>query len=886
MCSFVITTGGKIRMDARTNRDLLSARLTVLTIPWTFIHLALSYTVPYVSSSFAAPRLPDGYTSTFRDGRWTPESIPRRIDPPDAPPRLPSSGAFFTGTYRNLFVEYGYDEEDVARHVDATFEKLFFGDESEERVYFESENDTAYVWSVDSNDVRTEGMSYGMIIAVQRDNRTMFDALWKFATTFMRHNDPKDERFGYFAWHTTTDGRVLDPNPASDGETYFATALYMASARWNEPSYRESADELLSLSTDRGTGGGGVSDMFVNNTGVDGAASQVVFVPYGQSASFTDPSYHTPAFYELWYRSFSQVTPHRTNATFWIDLARSARSYFQRTATSETNFLTPDYSTFDGEPTGSGDNRNFAFDAWRVALNVAIDYAWFATTANAWHVRFCNGLLAFFETQNATSPYANQYDLSSGRPTSSDHSPGLVACNAVCGLASNKTIAWTFVSEFWETPIPSGKYRYYDGMLYLMALLHVSGRFKYYGPFHPNPTPRVPSSSTTPLFVTFDAGIPPSDITPTVTPFLHQIKFVWGASTRNVDAWRRASPNTSLSYYMPYSRSPAASVGFDLAFWLSEHPDWILYRCDRRTVAFWDGESGNTGSVPLDFTSPDVIEWQVRNQSTFADAMGYDAMAFDNFGGGARAGANPGQACGVFDRNGTWSYRFGQMSDQYNDTASRPVMIDASVAWLESVRSLMRDVTPRLDIVPNLCVDNAGWVDSDNAKRVAESVTGILSERGFSSWGAGRIQEHELLDEYRWMEMLSSKNKSYYSINEISSEEWSETWIEWCLGAFFIGMTDTSALWIGTIQGYGSWSYQSQFAANLGSPVSRRYRTGTDWPILMRRNFSNGCVLLNPSQTSATALLTEEYFSLNGSLVSPGRLILDAQTARVLLHVH
>lgn len=29
---------------------------------------------------------------------------------------------------------------------------------------------------------------------------------------------------------------------------------------------------------------------------------------------------------------------------------------------------------------------------------------------------------------------------------------------------------------------PSGQYRYYDGMLYFMALLHVSGEFQAYAP--------------------------------------------------------------------------------------------------------------------------------------------------------------------------------------------------------------------------------------------------------------------------------------------------------------------------------------------------------------------------------------------------------------------
>mgnify|MGYP001189770748 CR=1 FL=1 len=96
------------------------------------------------------------------------------------------------------------------------------------------------------------------------------------------------------------------------------------------------------------------------------------------------------------------------------------------------------------------------------------------------------------------------------------------------------------------------------------------------------------ANCNTPIFLTFDSGIPSENITTSTFP--KQIEFVWGASTTHVQAWRRANPNTKLSYYMPYSRAPAANLGFTLSHFQKYHPDWILYRCDRKSVAFWDGE--------------------------------------------------------------------------------------------------------------------------------------------------------------------------------------------------------------------------------------------------------------------------------------------------------
>ncbi len=40
----------------------------------------------------------------------------------------------------------------------------------------------------------------------------------------------------------------------------------------------------------------------------------------------------------------------------------------------------------------------------------------------------------------------------------------------------------SFLRELWEASPPSGTYRYYDGMLYMLALLETSGNFRAYAP--------------------------------------------------------------------------------------------------------------------------------------------------------------------------------------------------------------------------------------------------------------------------------------------------------------------------------------------------------------------------------------------------------------------
>jgi oligosaccharide reducing-end xylanase len=196
----------------------------------------------------------------------------------------------------------------------------------------------------------------------------------------------------------------------------------------------------------------------------------VVFVPSGSGVSFTDPSYHLPAYYEIWARRATE------DKEFWAEAAVVSRAFFKKAANPTTGLM-PDYANFDGSAyMGSGGHEDFRFDAFRIGSNVAVDYAWFA--ADPWQVEQSNRLLEFFYAQGINS-YANQFTLD-GKPLSTDHSTGLVATNAVAALAATTDKREAFVKALWDASIPSGKWRYYDGMLYLLGLLHVSGNFRIY----------------------------------------------------------------------------------------------------------------------------------------------------------------------------------------------------------------------------------------------------------------------------------------------------------------------------------------------------------------------------------------------------------------------
>ncbi len=393
-------------------------------------------------------------------------------------------GAFVTGNYRNLFAEAGHPQEEVTAKIDRAFEQLFHGDPNTQAVYFPAGTNAsgalAYICDINHNDVRSEGMSYGMMIAVQLDKKAEFDALWNWAKTYMYHDDPNHPGYGYFSWSVKRDGKPNDEMPAPDGEEYFAMALYFASGRWGSGTgiynYKAEADQLLTHMRHRRLitgptviGPRTAGDLF------EPEHKMVRFTPDVDNRDHTDPSYHLPAFYELW-----ALWGPEGDRPFWAQAARASRDFFQR-VTHPVTGLAPDYANFDATPWVSPWNPrsvNFQVDAWRTAMNWSMDWAWWARDIR--ERQLSDRLQAFFESQGM-SDYKSHFTLD-GALVGGAHSTGLVAMNAVAGLAATHGRAKQFVEALWNTPMPSGRYRYFDGMLYLLGMLHCSGQFRIWSP--------------------------------------------------------------------------------------------------------------------------------------------------------------------------------------------------------------------------------------------------------------------------------------------------------------------------------------------------------------------------------------------------------------------
>jgi oligosaccharide reducing-end xylanase len=405
-------------------------------------------------------------------------------NPAAKPVRAPASGAFSTGRYRNLFAESGHSQEEISRKIDAGFQQLFHGDPETQTVYYpagRNENGPlAYLTDINNRDVRSEGMSYGMMIAVQLNKKVEFDALWNWAKTYMYQSSPTHPSYGFFSWSMKVDGTSNSESPAPDGEEYWAMALYFAAGRWGSGhgiyDYRAEADGLLDHMKNRQ-----VIDGKTNRGAETGGPEfhpeykMVRFTPNLRRPDHTDPSYHLPAFYELWARWGPAA-----DRPFWAAAAKASRDYFQK-ATHPATGLAPNYANYDGTPVAGfgGQNGNFGPDAWRTAANWSVDWSWWA--ADPREHELSDRIQAFFESKGIDA-YGNRFTLD-GKPLDGTHSTALVAANAVASLAAaDRERAAKFVEALWKAEIPNGRYRYYDGMWYLMSLLHCSGEFRIWAP--------------------------------------------------------------------------------------------------------------------------------------------------------------------------------------------------------------------------------------------------------------------------------------------------------------------------------------------------------------------------------------------------------------------
>jgi len=390
------------------------------------------------------------------DSLGTDDELPTTLSPVTKPASYPN-------TFRTLA---GKSESEISSKIDDAFNQLF-GDVPDQAIYLPRGDDLAAIYDVFHVTARTEGMGLGMLIAVELDKQEVFDRLWTYAKSMQREaSGPAQGYFNSFCGEGPQNDRGT---PCFDiyGMQQFVLALIFANNRWQSTAAQPYASDALAL-----------LDVLQNKELESAAAmSNIVSAfdptthlvreePVRAAAGYTRSSLEMPAAYELWGQA--------TGNAFWSEAADAARTHLVAAADATTG-LWPIRSYFDGSPVPDLPVPAFTGQAYRTHLNLAIDALW--GTAGADETDVADRVLGFFAAQ--PDKHGGTFTLD-GAPIDGNPSQALIAVNGALAVASSRADRLAFVNAVWAQAIPSNETRYYDGLLYLMSLLTLSGQLRVY----------------------------------------------------------------------------------------------------------------------------------------------------------------------------------------------------------------------------------------------------------------------------------------------------------------------------------------------------------------------------------------------------------------------
>jgi endo-1,4-beta-D-glucanase Y len=266
----------------------------------------------------------------------------------------------------------------------------------------------------------SEGIAYGMLLAVAHGDRTLFDGLWSY------YRDHTNEH-GVMHWKTAAcTGEVWGQNGASDAELDAAMALIEAECAWG--GYAADASALIDS----------IRTYEVANLG-----TMRVLKPGDAWGGLgcTNPSYFAPAYY----RVFARLDA--SHATAWTELTEGTYAILSR-AQNPTSGLVPDWTDENGAPGGSSNgcplSSNYAYDAARVPWRVATDYLWWgAPEAKTFLDRMTDWLSG---PGGGIRSLGDGYDLSGNR-YSNNHNSTFVGGFALGAMAHSQAKADEFMQE-------------------------------------------------------------------------------------------------------------------------------------------------------------------------------------------------------------------------------------------------------------------------------------------------------------------------------------------------------------------------------------------------------------------------------------------------------
>jgi endo-1,4-beta-D-glucanase Y len=317
------------------------------------------------------------------------------------------------------------------------------------------------------NDTVSEGIGYGMLIAVYMGDKALFDGLWSYEQQHLAAGN-------LMTWCIPSGSGSCSATggSATDADEDMAFALLKAGSQWG------------------GTYAGTAATM-IGQMWMDGDIDTTALLPTGGSnygsttAKVTNPSYFAPAYY----RDFAMAD--KTSTHTWNAVASNVYAAISRVANSsgllpawcQANGTTPCASTGSN---GGADDELYQYDAHRVPWRLGLDACWNSAMVPASGKTFLTNNAAFFASKasNGIGRVVDIYTLAGVANT--DAQPNSMSAVGTAGVGAMAvgnafaSTAYRFVLDATYTADPATRkeaYTYFNATVGLLAALTMSGNF-------------------------------------------------------------------------------------------------------------------------------------------------------------------------------------------------------------------------------------------------------------------------------------------------------------------------------------------------------------------------------------------------------------------------
>ena len=335
-----------------------------------------------------------------------------------------------------------------------------------------------------TNRTVSEGIGYGMLLAVYFADQTLFDNLWAFKVA---RSSGKTTQL--MPWVIENDGiTIVDPNSASDADFDIAFALLMAHYQWGSGgTYNYQSLALTEIQRCR---------QYDINTGTNSVRPGDAWNDWGY------PSYYFPAFF----RVFGQYEGGSYQTTWNNVVNRCLQNINTNRNTSsglvgEICNVDTGARRYDNPCSGGCDGTLYKYNSCRVPWRYATDWLWHGNTTDSSGNEV--NLLASFWNGRAPADVRDGYRINDNSVQGSVNNACFVG-PAGCSLQYSNTYQSRLTDYYTRTLSFDVNESYYNGTLQILTLLLMTGNFHNLRSFgSPEPTRTytpVPSGQTIDCF--------------------------------------------------------------------------------------------------------------------------------------------------------------------------------------------------------------------------------------------------------------------------------------------------------------------------------------------------------------------------------------------------